>query len=63
MLKLFVVVPVVLIDCRSAGPIRNKQMAEYADTLFAFWDGKSRGTKNMIDLAKKKNLHVIIVGY
>ena len=48
---------------RSAGPIRNKQMAEYADTLFAFWDGKSRGTKNMIDLAKKKNLHVIIVGY
>jgi hypothetical protein len=46
-----------------AGPIRNREMAEYAQTLIAFWDGKSRGTKNMIDIAQKKNLHVIIVGY
>lgn len=35
---------------RSAGPIRNKQMADYADGLFTFWDGDSRGTKNMIEL-------------
>lgn len=34
---------------RAAGPIRNGQMADYADFLVAFWDGKSRGTKNMID--------------
>lgn len=34
---------------RSAGPIRNKQMADYADALVAVWDGRSRGTKNMID--------------
>ena len=34
---------------KSAGYIRNEQMAEVADALVAFWDGKSRGTANMID--------------
>lgn len=33
---------------RSAGPIRNKEMAKYADALIAIWDKKSKGTKNMI---------------
>ena len=32
---------------KAAGPIRNKQMAEYADALLLIWDGKSRGSKNM----------------
>ena len=36
---------------RSAGPIRNRQMAEIADYVICFWDGRSRGTKNMIDCA------------
>lgn len=45
---------------KSAGPIRNEQMAKYADGLIAFWDGKSRGTKNMIDLAKKYKLKIRI---
>jgi hypothetical protein len=31
----------------AAGPIRNKQMAEYADALLLIWDGESRGSKNM----------------
>lgn len=34
---------------RAGGPIRNAQMAEYADALIAFWDGKSKGTLNMIN--------------
>jgi hypothetical protein len=38
---------------KAAGHIRNRQMAEYADALVAVWDGKSRGTKNMIDTMKK----------
>lgn len=38
---------------RAAGPIRNKEMAEFGDFLLAFWDGKSTGTKNMIDNMKK----------
>ena len=40
---------------KSAGPIRNREMAEYADQLIAFWDGKSRGTKNMIETMQKMN--------
>ena len=48
---------------RSAGYIRNKEMAEYADELLAFWDGESNGTKNMIDLmriAKKKTTIIYV---
>ena len=45
---------------KSAGPIRNAEMAKAGDKLIAFWDGKSKGTKNMIDTAKKKNLSVHI---
>ena len=41
---------------KSAGPRRNNEMAKFASesgsgTLIAFWDGESRGTKNMIDTA------------
>lgn len=46
---------------RSAGPRRNEQMAQIAGALVAFWDGKSRGTKNMIDLARKYGRYVKIV--
>lgn len=45
---------------RSAGPIRNRQMAEYADALIAIWDGESKGTANMIQQARKLGLDVFI---
>jgi hypothetical protein len=45
---------------KAAGYIRNEQMAEVADALIAIWDGKSKGTFNMINIAKKKNLKVFI---
>lgn len=38
---------------RSAGPIRNEEMAKAADFVICFWDGKSRGTKSMIGFAEK----------
>ncbi len=38
---------------RSAGPKRNKQMAEVSDYVICFWDEKSKGTKSMIDYARK----------
>ena len=49
---------------RAAGPIRNRQMAEYADCLIAVWDGKSKGTKNMIaEMNKlKKPVYLIYIG-
>lgn len=43
-------------DEKKAGPIRNAKMADNADALIAFWDGESRGTKNMIETAKRKGL-------
>lgn len=48
---------------KSAGYIRNSEMADYADALLVFWDGKSRGTKHMIDLATKKGLEVKVINY
>ena len=48
---------------KQAGFIRNQQMAEYADVLIAFWDGKSRGTKMMIELAEKAKLTSIVITY
>lgn len=48
---------------KSAGYIRNKQMAQYADALIAFWNGKSKGTKHMIELAKSNGLKVKIQYY
>ncbi len=38
---------------KSAGPIRNRQMAEYADRALVIWDGKSPGSKNMIKTMKQ----------
>ena len=35
-------------------------MADEADALVAFWDGKSRGTAHMIETAKKKDLKIRI---
>lgn len=46
---------------RKAGPLRNEEMAKYADALVAFWDGESRGTKDMINRAKLYGLKVRIV--
>lgn len=48
---------------RAAGPKRNRDMALAADALIAFWDGKSRGTKNMIMWAKREKLEIHIISY
>lgn len=46
---------------KSAGYKRNVEMAAYATHLVAFWNGQSRGTKHMIDIAHERNLRVRIV--
>lgn len=48
---------------KSAGYKRNEEMARNADALIAFWDGKSKGTKHMIDIARECNLPARIVKY
>lgn len=32
---------------KAAGPIRNREMAKYADILLVIWDGESTGSLNM----------------
>ena len=44
-----------------AGPIRNKQMAEYGEALVAFLAKDSKGTKDMVRQAKKKGLPMVVV--
>jgi len=46
---------------RSAGVIRNKEMAREGTALLAFWDGESSGTSNMIDEARSRGLDVTVV--
>jgi hypothetical protein len=50
-------------DGRAAGYKRNIKMAENADALVAFWDGKSHGTKHMIQTAKYYGLPVRVRVY
>jgi threonine/homoserine efflux transporter RhtA len=45
---------------KKAGHIRNAQMGEYADALIALWDGKSSGTKNMIDYMRIKKAPIYV---
>ncbi len=45
---------------KKAGYLRNEKMAKHADGLVAIWDGKSKGTKHMINIAKKKGLKVYV---
>lgn len=45
---------------KKAGILRNIEMGNYADALIAVWDGKSRGTKHMIEYMKSLNKPVFI---
>ena len=54
---------------KKAGYVRNVEMAKYAisndaeGVLIAFWDGESKGTKHMIDIAKRYNLKFHVIRY
>lgn len=49
---------------KRAGVLRNAEMAKYASVdghkgvLIVFWDGKSRGTEHMINIAKRYGLEI-----
>lgn len=47
---------------KSAGPIRNEEMARYGDFLIAITNG-SKGTANMITNMKKVNKEVFVYNY
>ena len=41
--------------------IRNNYMVNNSNAIIAIWDGSPGGTKNTIELAKKKNLEIYII--
>ena len=47
---------------KAAGPIRNQQMLDEGkpDLVLAFWDGKSRGTQDMIERTKKAGIEITV---
>ena len=48
---------------QSAGYRRNQEMAEYATHAVVFWDGKSKGSEHMINLAKEQGLNLRVVRF
>ena len=48
---------------KSAGYRRNEEMANYADEAIVFWDGKSKGSKHMIQIMKNIGKKVTVVYY
>ena len=46
---------------RGAPLKRNIIIAEYADKVIAFWDGKSRGTKFVIEYCRSKGIDIEVV--
>lgn len=46
---------------KRAGFLRNEEMADRAEGLIAVWDGRSPGTKHMIEIAKRRGLKVFIL--
>jgi hypothetical protein len=48
---------------KSSGYKRNVRMAENADACICFWDGESKGTQHMINIAREHHLSLKIVTY
>ena len=46
---------------RHAGMLRNTEIVESSDIVFAFWDGQSKGTLDSIKKAGKMNKQCILV--
>lgn len=48
---------------KAAGYKRNTEMAKVANACIVFWDGKSKGTGHMINLAKEYKLILRVIQY
>jgi|TARA_R100000482_G_scaffold69309_1_gene26108 hypothetical protein len=48
---------------KRAGYLRNEAMAANADALVALWDGTSRGTQHMINIAAQRGLPTRIIRF
>lgn len=46
---------------KQAGVIRNSEIIKKSDVIIAFWDGKSKGTLDSINKAKKYNKRIFVI--
>ena len=46
---------------KSAGCIRNQEMLDYYEQLICIWYGLSKGTKNMLTIAKRKKIPIYLL--
>lgn len=46
---------------KKAGPVRNEAIAQICTRMLAFWDKKSKGTRNVIDTAKQLGRRVRVI--
>lgn len=62
-LKLTLFLPDYKTYKKGAPIVRNKKIVDYADKVFAFWDGESKGTLSVINYAKKicKPCEIILI--
>ncbi|WP_139995092.1 SLOG family protein [Kurthia sp. Dielmo] len=47
----------------AAGHIRNREMANRSDAVVCFWDGKSPGTRGMIEYSRSIGKMALVVNY
>ena len=45
---------------KSAGYKRNVEMAEYADAVIVIWDGVSKGSKHMMNIAEARSMPLYV---
>jgi hypothetical protein len=48
---------------KTAGFTRNKKIVRASEVVYAFWNGKSKGTKSTIDFANKIGVKCFVVTY
>ena len=48
---------------KKAGFLRNQDIVKEADIVIAFWNGKSKGTRHTIELAKENNKQLKVYNY
>lgn len=48
---------------KAAGMVRNRKMLEIADAVVVFWDGQSKGSKNMIEIAEAAGKRMKVIRY
>ena len=48
---------------KSAGFVRNREMLAITNGVVCFWNGKSRGTRDMVNITKPSDKRLVVIRY